>query len=213
MKRTWIIDVIAFYSDKATIYIICIEYISKFIKIRKSKEIDISDKIIKFLNNEKPYRLIHDDTYFFKLHEVNAAIKLNVKKDVSYISERYAHLLDKNIRKLKESIDNEGTVKIFAESHNNNTNLIEIYDKTYSPFQVFQNKKLYNELKYIKYLKRSRYIIGAHVRKRIDDENIIYSKEIYTIMKRYGEHYKINDDSDDIYHYKSLKIVGKNDKK
>lgn len=212
MNRTWIIDVIGFYSDKSRIYLICIEYISKFIKIHISKEIDVSDRIIRFLNNEKPYRLIHDDTYFFKLHEVNAAIKLNVKKDVSYISEQYAHLLDKNIRKIKEFIDNQGSAKTFAKLHNNK-DLIEIYDKTYSPLEVFENKKLYNELKYIKYLKRSRYRIGVHVRKRIDDENIIYSKEIYTIMKRYGEHYKINDDSDDIYHYKSLKIVGKSDKK
>ena len=100
MNRTWIIDVIGFYSDKSRIYIICIEYISKFIKIKyirnfiENKEKDISDKIIKFLNNEKPYRLIHDDTYFFKLSEVIEAIKANVKKDVSYISEQYAHLLN-----------------------------------------------------------------------------------------------------------------------
>lgn len=213
MNRTWIIDLIGFYSDKSRIYLICIEYISKFIKIERSKEIDIIDKFIKFLNDEKPYRLIHDDTYFFKLPEVNEAIKLNVKKDVSYISDRYAYLLDKNIRKIKEFIDNEGPAKEFAERYNNNTDLIKIYNKTYSPLQVFENKKLYNELKHIKYLKRSRYKIGVHVRKRIDLENIIYSKEIYTIMKRYGEHYEINDDSGKLYHYKYLKIVGKSDKK
>lgn len=212
MNRTWIIDVIGFYSDKSRIYLICIEYISKFIKIQKCKEIDISDKIIKFLNDEKPYRLIHDDTYFFKLPEVNEAIKLNVKKDNSYISEQYAYLLDKNIRKIKEFMDNSGSAEEFAELYNNE-DLLEIYDKTYSPLQVFENKKLYNELKHIKYLKRSRYRIGVHVRKRLNNENIIYSKKIYTIMKRYGEYYKINDDNGDIYHYKYLKIVGKNDKK
>lgn len=211
MKRTWIIDVIGFYSDKAVIYIICIEYISKFIKIKKSKE-NISNNIIKFLKDEKPYRLIHDDTYFFKLSEVAEAIKANVKKDVSYISEQYAYLLDKNIRKIKEYIDNRGAAKEFVESYNN-TELLKIYDKTYSPLEVFENKKLYNELKHIKYLKRSRYKIGVHVRKRIDDKNIIYSKEIYTITKRYGEYFRINDDTGNIYHYKLLKIVGKSDKK